>query len=32
MDDIGLFVGPEGGWSEGERAYMQKSGFIFAQL
>ena len=30
--DIGLWVGPEGGWSDDERAKMQDNGFIFARF
>lgn len=30
--DIGLFVGPEWGWSQSERNQMEDKGFIFAQF
>ncbi len=29
---VGLFVGPEGGWSEGELAMVRESGLLFAAL
>ncbi len=30
--EIGLWVGPEGGWSEEERGKMRDYGFIFARF
>lgn len=30
--EIGLWVGPEGGWSENERNKMKENGFIFARF
>ncbi len=32
LQNIGLWVGPEGGWSEDERVRMQDNGFIFARF
>lgn len=32
MQDIGLWVGPEGGWSDDERNKMSEKGFIFARF
>jgi 16S rRNA (uracil1498-N3)-methyltransferase len=32
MENISLWVGPEGGWSEVERSNMLKNGFIFARF
>lgn len=31
-DEIHLWVGPEGGWSENERSKMKENGFIFVRF
>jgi 16S rRNA U1498 N3-methylase RsmE len=31
-DSIGIWVGPEGGWSEKEREKMRENGFLFARF
>ncbi len=32
LQNMGLWVGPEGGWSDAERVRMQDNGFIFARF
>ena len=32
FQDVSIWVGPEGGWSDNERAIMLSNGFIFARF